>query len=86
MKQPIRIKNLTKNFQFWAIEKENKFLLVNNSLYIWQNELPIISFIGHVYVRKFKFLDVNMTEKMKLSVVHFVRCTGYKFFFPVLRK
>ena len=33
-----------------------------HSLYIWQIKLPILSFFGHVYVWKFEFSDVNMTD------------------------
>ena len=29
-------------------------------------------------ILKFEFSDVNMAEKMKLFVVYFVGCTGYK--------
>ena len=29
-------------------------------------------------ILKFEFSDVNMAEKMKLLVVYFVGCTGYK--------
>ena len=51
-----------------------------NSLYIWQSVLPIITFFSRVYVRRLKFSDIfgrKHDRKMNLSVVLFVRCTGY---------
>ena len=56
-----------------------------DSLYIWQSELPMISFLGHLYVWKCpknRIFRRKHDRKIKLLVLHFVRCRGYeKFFF-----
>ena len=39
---------------------ENSFIACTSD----KGELPIISYLGHAYVRKFQFSEVNMTEKL----------------------